>query len=417
MGQNSTKHYLERGHVVTAEALHGELQNYADVKSKTALSKRNVTRFLAEMHELLVLPMPSDLLLAIDMDEARTEYTIEECVSFFAQSVETDVLSKSLREYVEPVAEVAPPRTGGLFDSPSIEVQSATTMEPRNAQSWCPPAQYFSREWSLILMSRRLRYVGFHSVSGFVLTCRSSTKDLNNVSLVCRYLRTVMLKYPPQNWRVIRLDSLEKRTAEDMTQFTEYERLQGCCRLEVGCPNFGNMFKDEDLVRVFANLKHLTALKLLWCHLMRGEGFALSQGLPGALRLRELRLHKCHVAASELVAACPNLTSLGLSDCEVHNAAYVCKLRELKRLIWISSGSEKSVLGCAGLTHLWMDPAPVIAFDVASRMPGLRVCVWGNQHTDWPKLPLVDFYNVPALLGGSVFQSTGTADWELLPQA
>jgi hypothetical protein len=236
------------------------------------------------------------------------------------------------------------------------------------------------------------------------------------VSLVCRYLRTVMLKYPPQNWRVIQLSSLEKRTAENMSQFAEYERLQGCCRLEVGCLTFANMFKDEDLTRVFANLKHLASLKLFWCHLLRGEGFAMSQGLPGALRLRELRLHRCDVDAAAIVAACPALTSLGVSDCDApKDAACFAKLRELKRLIWLKSGSPYEVLGCASVTHLWMDPMPLTLSDLLVRMPGLRVCVLGTAPGK-PTPPLVDFYTSGALLPQGDYYTMGKADWELLPQ-
>jgi hypothetical protein len=245
--------------------------------------------------------------------------------------------------------------------------------------------------------------------------CSSSTKDLNNVSLVCRYLRTVMLKYPPQNWRVIELSSLEKRTAENMSQFAEYERLQGCCRLEVGCLTFANMFKDEDLTRVFANLKHLASLKLYWCHLLRGDGFAMSQGLPGALRLRELRLHKCDVDAAAIVAACPALTSLGVSDCDTpKGAAAFAKLRELKRLIWLHSATPGELLGCTTLTHLWMDPMPVAVPDLLARMPGLRVCVLGTMPDK--ASPLVDFYTTAALLPKGEYNPYGRASWELLPQ-
>ncbi len=239
------------------------------------------------------------------------------------------------------------------------------------------------------------------------------------MSLVCRYLRTVMLKYPPPNWRVIRLDSLEKRTAEDMTKFTEYERLQGCCRLEVGCFNFANMFKDEDLMRVFANLKNLTSMKLFWCHLLRGEGFAMSQGLPGALRLRELRLHKCRADARAIVAGCPNLISLGLSDCEVVGGAEFGKLRELKRLMLIDSGPTVWVKEATRLTHLWLAPAPPTLESYIACMPGLRMCVRSTNRLEGPalKLPLVDFYDPATLLPQQGYDfSWGRADWELFPQ-
>jgi hypothetical protein len=160
MGQATTKHLVERGHVVTSQALRGELRNYADVRNKTALSKKSVCRFLVDMHELLLAPMPPDLLLAIELDEGRDHYTIEECVSFFVQSVDSEMLSESLCDHVVPgevVVQETRTKKVGLFDSPTIEVQSATTMEPLRPDKWCPPAQYFSREWSLILMSRRLR--------------------------------------------------------------------------------------------------------------------------------------------------------------------------------------------------------------------------------------------------------------------
>jgi hypothetical protein len=160
MGQGETKHLVQRGHVVTSEALRGELRNYADVRNKTALSKRSVKRFLSDMYELLLGTVPADLLLAIDLDEGREHYSIEECVSFFVQSVDAGMLSESLRDHVVPgevVVQETRTKKLSLFDSPTVEVQSATTMEPLRADKWCPPAQYFSREWSLILMSRRLR--------------------------------------------------------------------------------------------------------------------------------------------------------------------------------------------------------------------------------------------------------------------
>jgi hypothetical protein len=151
MGQGVTRHLLERGRVVTSQSLRGELRNYADAKHKTALSKRNVKRFLSDMTDLLLLELPGELLAAIDQD-SRTDYTIDECLAFFVQTADADMLSESLREHAAPAASSEVVRT-----KTALEVQSATTMEPSDPTAWCPPAQSFSREWSLILMCKQLR--------------------------------------------------------------------------------------------------------------------------------------------------------------------------------------------------------------------------------------------------------------------
>jgi hypothetical protein len=153
MGQSVTRHLLERGRVVTSQSLRAELRYYADAKHKTALSKRNVKRFLSEMHDLLRLTSDfAELVAAIDHDKSRTDYSIDECLAFFVQTAEPDMLSESLREHVAPAASVEAART-----KTALQLQTATTMEPFDSNAWCPPAQSFLREWSLILMCRGLR--------------------------------------------------------------------------------------------------------------------------------------------------------------------------------------------------------------------------------------------------------------------
>ncbi len=209
----------------------------------------------------------------------------------------------------------------------------------------------------------------------------------------------------------------------DMSKFTEYERLQGCCRLEVGCLNFANMFKDDDLVKTFANLKFLTCLKLMWCHLLRSDGFALSIGLPGAVRLQELRMHQCAVDGASIVAACPNLTSLGLSNCEVTGGAHFAKLK-LKRVMSFLSGSIAWVKQCTTLTHVWVHVSREDRAALAKCWPNLRVFV-GNDAGHAAHLmkiaipampPLVDYYETNDLLRGSHSSNFGQLDWELLPK-
>jgi hypothetical protein len=236
------------------------------------------------------------------------------------------------------------------------------------------------------------------------------------VSLVCRYLRTVLLKYPPQHWRVIRLCSVEKLTADNMTEFIEYERMQGCCRLELGCVTSANMFRDKDLIRVFAEMSNLSSLKLIWSHLLRSRGFEMAQGLPGALRLRELRLHKCQADGTAIVAACPNLTHLGLSDCDVINGVQFFRLQQLKRLILINSGSLKFFKGCTALTHLWVDPAPFKLQAFIARMPDVRVIV-SDVYACKMALPRVAYYYEGNLMPPGEEYCTANADWDLLPKA
>jgi hypothetical protein len=101
-----------------------------------------------------------------------------------------------------------------------------------------------------------------------VLTLR----DIDNVNLSCNFFRTILMKYPPEEWcvsvvfrcvvlrfhlilnvcrRVLSLTSLvrvlfiknlnklfillqEHRTAKDMTGFVAWQRMRSICRLEGG---------------------------------------------------------------------------------------------------------------------------------------------------------------------------------------
>ena len=98
------------------------------------------------------------------------------------------------------------------------------------------------------------------------------------------------------------MTSLERRTASNMTEFTEFDRLANICRLEIGCMNFGNMLQDSDLVTLFTRMvkgkllvskflkskdkRFLTSLKLVFCHLISMEAPLLCEKLPGADRLQ-----------------------------------------------------------------------------------------------------------------------------------
>lgn len=237
-----------------------------------------------------------------------------------------------------------------------------------------------------------------------------------------------MLKYPPPRWRVIKLDSLEKRTSDNMTEFAGYVGLQSCCRLEIGCLNFGNMLRDEDLPNLFANLKHLTSLKLLWCHLIRAEGFIMSIGLPGALRLSELTLFNCQVNVDAIVTCCPNLTSITLINCSVANFVSLCRLRGLRRVLVLnmrpcdsnfssialnqSSLVQKLITDRPGLSHLWAG-VPGGQNVLQNIAPGtLRVLVAEAPHPDAPLPATVDYFCSSDLLGRLDVNKRVLRSWE-----
>ncbi len=179
MGQVSGKpghHILRPGHVVTEASLRRELAAYADLGRGMSLSARKAKTFLTDMAELLQLPPPDDLLVAIDT-HGEASYSLDECVAFFLSSVPADdsekMLSESLKDHLvsqqttgelwsaslqasvkaAKEAEMAAARRKKAAEAPNIDVQTSATIEAFDEGKWSSPAQYFSREWSLVLSS------------------------------------------------------------------------------------------------------------------------------------------------------------------------------------------------------------------------------------------------------------------------
>lgn len=235
-------------------------------------------------------------------------------------------------------------------DMPMRDIEPCTSFVPANSKKYTPPAQMMTREWSIIFSQRVL-----------------SNRDLDNANLACRFFRTVLFKFPPENWRVLCLSSLERRTAENMVSFVQWQRLRSICRLEVGTFTFANMLKDEDLQVIFVSLHNLRSLKLYWCHLITLQVWSTIR----CETLRSLSLKTTAIDLDAAVVAFPNLEELKMWSCVRPRINYnnyktdgvdqlasslplFAKLRKLYLCQECPLASLSTVCKGLKLTHLWV---------------------------------------------------------------
>ena len=198
---------LKQCPVVTRAAFTAEYRKYCSHFrcADDIMSQEAALAFLRDLGEAYDIGLGDAKALVMQ----QTRFTLDEVIFFFGAMVGDAVdLSKSMKEQPQEqlVAEDQPVEM--------VVIRSSNALEPLVPEVFTPPAQMMNREWSLILARPEL-----------------SSSDLNAVNLVCRFLYCNLRKYPPQHWRTITLESVERRCAEDMTEFLQWERLSSACRL------------------------------------------------------------------------------------------------------------------------------------------------------------------------------------------
>ena len=140
-------------------------------------------------------------------------------------------------------------------------------------------------------------------------------EDVNNCNLTCRYFNSLLNRYPPEDWRVLKLTSVDQRNAKDMTEFSSWQRYKNIKTLEVGVAKFGCMLQDEDLVTILNEIQ-LSTLKLIYCQMVH-----IDENLENTKYAKNLTTFAVHGVKpfflSKVVENFPNLTQLGISFAEL----------------------------------------------------------------------------------------------------
>lgn len=254
-------------------------------------------------------------------EESHVPVDLSESVNVMLHAADEPAASSRTPHPPKPKADI--------FEPPMVDIPPCSVLVPRDAKRFTPPAQLMAREWSLVFACPVL-----------------SKRDLNNVNMACNFFRTVLMKYPPEHWRVLSLTTVEARTAENMTGFVEWQRLRSICTLEIGTYNFANMLQDHDLQVIFSQLQNLRTFKLVWSHLILEPAWNLVRSET----LRSLTLWKVSHKTSTILNVFPNLSELKV---EVMGQYEPETAKHLRKLMLGPYGGESRVENLR-LTHLWV---------------------------------------------------------------
>ena len=169
-------------------------------------------------------------------------FAFETFLAFIFRLRENVPLSISLKDksrfYILPGSDKDEEKASQDAFAPPVmaDVRPSNALVPLDETVYTPPGQLFSREWALIFSQL------------------PSTRAVNQCALVCRFFRSVLFKYPPDNWRIAKVSSMEQRTADNIgSRLVQWQRFRTAVTLEVGVQHLGNMLNDSDLGEVIMN--------------------------------------------------------------------------------------------------------------------------------------------------------------------